>query len=182
MDDQPVAARSSPRGSRGPGRGRTRACRRRTGSASAGSSRGRCPRRWGGGCRPRRSGRGRRAAAPRSPGRPATCVARSPLKRAKRIEKLVSGTSGGVSAATFRNACESVTTRLGGRVRRAERLAQLALLDDQAMASRVQEVADGLHLRQDEPAPRALPCRWARPARPARPAPTRSPRMRRGCR
>ena len=83
---------------------------------------------------------------------PGTCAVRSPLKRANRMEKLVRGTSGGVSAATFRKACESVTTSLGGRLSRASASAQLALLDDQRHGVGVQEVADGLHLRQDEPA------------------------------
>ena len=50
---------------------------------------------------------------------PSTELTRSPLKRAKRIEKVVSGTSGGVSAATLRKACESVTTSFGGRLRRS---------------------------------------------------------------
>ena len=87
---------------------------------------------------------------------PSTWLTRSPLKRAKRIEKLVSGTSGGVSAATLRKACESVTTSLGGRVEPVERAAQLALLDDQAIGVAVQQVADRLHLRQDQPAARRL--------------------------
>ena len=57
----------------------------------------------------------------RSPGRrrsiaaaPRTISARSPFARASRIEKEVSGTSGGVWSATRRNACESVTTSAGG--------------------------------------------------------------------
>ena len=46
--------------------------------------------------------------------RPMTWFRRSPLKRANRIEKLVKGTPEGVSAATFRNAWESVMTSRGG--------------------------------------------------------------------
>ena len=62
----------------------------------------------------------------RSPGRresiasaPRTSSVRSPLNRANRIENDVNGTAGGVSAATFKNACESVTTRTGGRLSRS---------------------------------------------------------------
>jgi len=50
---------------------------------------------------------------------PATDVVKSPLNREKSMEKLVSGISGGTSAATFRNSWLSVITRAGGRCRRA---------------------------------------------------------------
>ena len=53
------------------------------------------------------------ASAPR-----ANC-SRSPFCRANKMEKEVMGTSGGVSAATLRKACESVTTRAGLRCMRA---------------------------------------------------------------
>ena len=46
---------------------------------------------------------------------PSTNWLRSPFCRAKRIENEVIFTSGGVSPATFRKACESVTTSAGGR-------------------------------------------------------------------
>ena len=82
---------------------------------------------------------------------PCTCAVRSPLKRDIRIEKLVSGTDRGVSAATFRNACESVTTSFGGALEPLQRAAQFALLYHQAIGIVVQQVADRLHLGQDQP-------------------------------
>ena len=87
---------------------------------------------------------------------PSTWLTRSPLKRAKRIEKLVIGTSGGVSAATLRKACESVTTSRGGRCRRSRASLSSRSFTTRAMASVSMQVADGLHLRQDEATSRGL--------------------------
>ena len=66
---------------------------------------------------------------------PSTWVARSPLNRDIRIEKLVMGMSSGVSAATLRKAWESVTTRRGGRVRRSKAARSSRSLTTMHMAS-----------------------------------------------
>ena len=83
---------------------------------------------------------------------PSTNWPRSPFCRAKRMENEVIFTPGGVSPATLRKACESVTTRAGGRAEPVQGVAQLPLLDDQAIGVAVQQVADGLHLRDDQAA------------------------------
>ena len=87
---------------------------------------------------------------------PSTWLTRSPLKRLKRMLKLVIGTSGGVSAATLRNACESVTTSFGGRLRRSMALRSSRSFTTSAIASLSMQVADALHLRQDQAAARRL--------------------------
>ena len=68
-----------------------------------------------------------------------------------RIENDVIGTPRGTSAATLRNACESVTTSAGGRESRAEGVPQLALLGDERHRLAVEQVANRHHLREDEP-------------------------------
>ena len=72
--------------------------------------------------------------------------------------------------ATLRKACESVTTRAGGRFEAVQGVAQLALLDDQAIGVVVEQVADGSAPAAGSAGPWAPPCRSARPAPPARPA------------
>ncbi len=57
------------------------------------------------------------------------------MKRAKRIEKLVIGTSGGVSADTLRKAWESVTTSRGGRLSCSRACPSSRSLTTSAMAS-----------------------------------------------
>ena len=96
--------------------------RRCIASASVEFSSGRCLRRWDDASRPRQSTPGRRAADFRWPACPAPASSKSPLNRDIRIEKLVSGTPCGVSAATFRNAWESVTTSFGGVFSRSSAL------------------------------------------------------------
>ena len=87
---------------------------------------------------------------------PRTSSARSPLKRAKRIEKEVSGMSRGVSAATLRKAWESVTTNFGGPFQALQGMTKFPLFDDHAISITVEKIPDGLDLRQDQPAFRSL--------------------------
>ena len=91
---------------------------------------------------------------------PRTNSARSPLCRAKRIENDVIGTSGGVSPATFRK-----RLRVGHHQRRralqaVQRVAQLALLDDQAVGVVVEQVADASAPAAGSAGPWAPPGRW----------------------
>ncbi len=90
------------------------------------------------------------------PAVPRTISTRSPWKRAKRMEKEVRRTPGGVSSATCRNACESVTTSRGGAVSRARAVRSSCSLHDDGDGARVEEVAERLDLGQDDPPLRGL--------------------------
>ncbi len=162
----------------GPGRRGTRgrpwcrfpAGRRRTAAASGGFSRGRCRRRWGGGCRPRPPARGRRACsrsmaiAPSTNWREIAFLPgeedreRGHLDRRRRVaghfqESLRVGHHQG------RRAVEAV-----------QGVAQLALLHHQAHRRRRPAGRGSSAPAAGSAGPWGLPCRWARRARPARPA------------
>ena len=99
------------------------------------------------------------ATSTRSPGRsrsmaiaPSTNWLRSPFCRAKRIENEVIFTPGGVSAGDLQKRLRIGHHQGRRAVEPVQGVAQLPLLDDHAVGVAVQQVADRLHLRQDQPA------------------------------
>ncbi len=72
------------------------------------------------------------------------------------MEKVVQGTSAGVSPTTLRTAWESQTVMSGAIADASQECSVLPLLHHGDRAIAVKAVADGLHLRQDEPSARRL--------------------------
>ena len=110
---------------------------------------------------------------------PLTCSARSPWKRAIRIENDVIGTPGGTSAATLRNACESVTTSAGG-FEPPERPREFAVLVT-STGSRRRGGRESPSPAAGSAGPSAPPCRWGQRGRRSRLAGPGRPRCG-GCR